>query len=244
MKALIYISILFPSILTAQITLDRQVFGAMGGGSVQPGYSIDYTIGEPIVRTATGGNFDFTQGFQQPFTIGPVVIPLSATFQVVPESCFGAADGSVTITSITGCDSNYTVEWNDLSNGNSVSGLTGGTQVSVTIVSDDGCMLTESFIIILNPGADCALEIFNAFSPNGDGKNDIWYIGNALSWQPNSVTIFDRWGNTIWTADNYDNINVVWDGSDKNGRALPDGTYFFVFVAGTEVKKGFVEITR
>lgn len=243
MRFLTHILLFLPSLSFAQITLDRQVIGATGGGSIQPNFSIDYTVGEPVVTTVTNG-FTLTQGFHQPARLIPITLPLSATFTLRPESCFGASDGTITVSNIQGCDGPYTIEWSDFSTGTSLENLTAGTAVSVTVSSSDGCSITESFTMTLNPGADCSLEIFNAFSPNGDGKNDTWYIGNALSWQPNAVTIYDRWGSTVWSAENYDNADIAWSGVDKNGKMLPDGTYFFVFVAGEEVRKGYVEITR
>ncbi len=63
-----------------------------------------------------------------------------------------------------------------------------------------------------------------AFSPNGDGVNDVWYIENIEMFPNNHVQIFNRWGNMVYEADSYDNS---WDGRRK-GKKMPDATYYFV----------------
>ncbi|CAN5336310.1 hypothetical protein BH09BAC1_BH09BAC1_00350 [soil metagenome] len=47
-------------------TLERQVIGSAGGYEVENGYSLSFTVGEPVVETAINGSLILTQGFQQP----------------------------------------------------------------------------------------------------------------------------------------------------------------------------------
>jgi hypothetical protein len=47
-------------------SLDRQVIGSAGGYEEQGGYSLSFTVGEPVVETAITGTLVLTQGFQQP----------------------------------------------------------------------------------------------------------------------------------------------------------------------------------
>lgn len=47
-------------------SLDRQVIGSAGGFDSQGGYSLSFTVGEPVVETAISGTLVLTQGFQQP----------------------------------------------------------------------------------------------------------------------------------------------------------------------------------
>lgn len=47
-------------------SLDRQVIGSAGGYETQGGYSLSFTVGEPVVETAITGSLVLTQGFQQP----------------------------------------------------------------------------------------------------------------------------------------------------------------------------------
>lgn len=51
-------------VLAQQIT--PQVIATAGNYSENGGYSVSWTLGEPVVKTETNGNTTFTQGFQQP----------------------------------------------------------------------------------------------------------------------------------------------------------------------------------
>ena len=44
------------------------------------------------------------------------------------------------------------------------------------------------------------LRIPNVFTPNGDGKNDTFYLENLSSFEFNEVTIINRWGSTVYQA--------------------------------------------
>lgn len=52
---------------TAATTNAQTVIGSAGGSSVAGGNGISWTIGEPVTRTAQGGDAILTQGFQQPW---------------------------------------------------------------------------------------------------------------------------------------------------------------------------------
>jgi gliding motility-associated-like protein len=80
----------------------------------------------------------------------------------------------------------------------------------------------------------------NAFSPNGDGINDFFYIKDIDKIRGNQVYVFNRWGNVVFSAKNYDNSLVKWDGG-----GLPEGTYFFIItVDGETVEKGTILLQR
>ncbi len=69
------------------------------------------------------------------------------------------------------------------------------------------------------------LVIPNAFTPNGDGFNDLWLI-EGLELYPNvDMKIFDRWGNIMHVTTNA--ADEPWDGS-FNGRVLPIDSYHYV----------------
>lgn len=82
------------------------------------------------------------------------------------------------------------------------------------------------------PGGGGDLDITDGVSPNGDGKNDFFYIGNIAKYK-NSVEIFNRWGRPVFTAENYDNVNNVFKGIAEGkavvnqGEKLPTGTYYY-----------------
>jgi gliding motility-associated-like protein len=90
---------------------------------------------------------------------------------------------------------------------------------------------------------------YQAFSPNGDGVNDLWIIENITDYPDNSVRIFDQWNNLIFSMDNYDNQNNVWSG-EKNGALMSgdaaDGIYFYAIDKGNDeaIVSGFVVLKR
>lgn len=81
------------------------------------------------------------------------------------------------------------------------------------------------------------LRIPNAFTPNGDGVNDVWKVGyrSLLDFK---CWIFDRYGNQIYYFDNPDD---GWDGKYK-GKTVKSGVYYYVLEArgsdGKKYKKG------
>ena len=61
-------------------------------------------------------------------------------------------------------------------------------------------------------------DIYNGISPNGDGKNDKWvieYIELLPDTQKNRVTIYNRWGDMVWEATDYNNSSIAFDGQKK-----------------------------
>ncbi len=79
----------------------------------------------------------------------------------------------------------------------------------------------------------------DAFSPNGDGINDFFEIIGIEKYQGNSITIVNRWGNTVYKAKNYgiDTYPVFWDGFANTGTTflgneLPTGTYYYILDLG------------
>lgn len=69
------------------------------------------------------------------------------------------------------------------------------------------------------------LEIPTAFSPNGDGINDVWRIPGLDAYRPLLVTVYNRLGTKIYQSNGYPQ---PWDGQYLN-QALPAGTYYYIF---------------
>ena len=85
----------------------------------------------------------------------------------------------------------------------------------------------------------------NTFTPNGDGKNDLWSIPGMADYPGAVVNIHDRWGQRVYSSNGY---RDPWDGTN-DGRVLPDGTYYYHIqlnqIAGRSAPyTGFVSIIR
>ncbi len=72
------------------------------------------------------------------------------------------------------------------------------------------------------------LIIPNVFTPNADGKNDIFTL-DASGMGEISISIFDRWGLKMFETTA--NGNIKWDGKNKGGATVTDGTYFYMLNA-------------
>jgi gliding motility-associated-like protein len=75
-----------------------------------------------------------------------------------------------------------------------------------------------------------AFDFPDGFSPNGDGKNDVWELDFLSEYRDCNVKIFNRWGQVVFESEGYDE---PWDGT-YNGNDLPVGSYYYVIDLGTE----------
>ncbi len=92
-------------------------------------------------------------------------------------------------------------------------------------VTENGCIGNDTIVITVANGP--YLNIPNAFSPNGDGLNDVFLILAAGYKQLNYYRIFNRWGEQVFYSRNF---RTGWDGSYK-GKPCEMGTYFYLISA-------------
>jgi gliding motility-associated-like protein len=85
------------------------------------------------------------------------------------------------------------------------------------------------------------LTFFNAVSPNGDGRNDVFFIEGLQRYPDHHLTIFNRWGMRVYQAAPYtNNWSATWQGSP-----LPDGTYFYSLDDGAGTTySGYIQVQR
>lgn len=116
----------------------------------------------------------------------------------------------------------------------------------VQVEDSFGCIDIDS-VIVYRKALKCgqsALFIPNAFSPNNDGNNDVFYIrGKNLS--NFRFAIFDRWGEKVFES--FD-INTGWDGTYK-GKKLDPAVFGYIFEGkcenGDDIKdKGNITLIR
>jgi gliding motility-associated-like protein len=80
--------------------------------------------------------------------------------------------------------------------------------VVLEVTSADGCVDVDSQEVCIAP--DVVIYVPNAFTPNGDGVNDVFIpVMEGIDADKYELWIFDRWGNMIWYTDD---INEGWDG--------------------------------
>ncbi|OWU90625.1 hypothetical protein APR43_11630 [Flavobacterium sp. NLM] len=92
------------------------------------------------------------------------------------------------------------------------------------------------------------LTVYNEFTPNNDGANDLFRIDCIETFPNNELKVFNRYGALVYSKAHYEND---WDGTANvsgvvnRGDMLPTGTYFYVITIGDgTVKKGWLSIMR
>ncbi len=106
-----------------------------------------------------------------------------------------------------------------------------------------GCSNSESVVVT----KDCAIDIPNIFTPNGDGLNDYFFPRQLLSSRISSfnMQVFDRWGRIVFETDN--SLGKGWDGKYNNADQ-PEGAYLYIidarFDGRTERYSGNVTLLR
>jgi gliding motility-associated-like protein len=121
------------------------------------------------------------------------------------------------------------------------------TVYTLSVVAADGCEASGEIKVNVYR----TISIPNAFTPNGDGKNDIFYVlGGMAGSQIKDFSVFDRWGQRVFRAEGVlpgDPANG-WNGT-YGGAPAPAGVYVYIVtiaLAGGErqVYKGTVMLVR
>ena len=125
----------------------------------------------------------------------------------------------------------------------------GQTTYTITVVNEDGCFDTDEITIFVNENRPVFIP--NAFSPNGDGRNDFTsvFAGPAAT-IINSMQIFDRWGTLMWEGVNLplNDFNTGWDGTFR-GEDVNQGVFVYQasigFIDGVDILfKGDITLLR
>ncbi len=120
------------------------------------------------------------------------------------------------------------------------------TSTYVYVYAENGHCVSaiDSFYIAVSDA--CFIVVPNVFSPNGDGVNDHFSLVDYMGIKSLNCSIMNRWGVEIKT---FDRPDFRWDGTDKDGKKVPEGTYFYVIKAQTAggepiEKQGHVNLHR
>ncbi|NJN77249.1 MAG: gliding motility-associated C-terminal domain-containing protein [Saprospiraceae bacterium] len=114
------------------------------------------------------------------------------------------------------------------------------------IVTDANGCIGEDFILI-RTHKNQTIFVANAFTPNGDGNNDVLFVqgvGRFQSVRPLvRFQVFDRWGELVFeTIDApINNENYGWDGTFKNEKM---NSGMFVWVVEVTFEDGSVQRFR
>ena len=102
-----------------------------------------------------------------------------------------------------------------------------------------GCFASDDITISVSKPRD--VYIPNAFSPNGDGINDVFFINATQEvLRIKTMRIFDRWGENVFSLDDFQPNNPIlgWNGDFKSERLNPG---VFIYIVEIEFIDGHVE---
>jgi gliding motility-associated-like protein len=226
-------------------------FGAAGTSSLQAPAPVSFTSAGTVNVTLTATSAAGCIGTAtKPVTIlAPLATP---SINCVDSSFDRVTFGWAAVTGATG----YQVSVNGGAFTNPSSGATGTTHQVTGLAANTSVAITVRALGTLacqqsSATVNCkttlpVLEVYipNTFTPNGDGKNDIFKVYNNYL---KSVTmkVFNQWGELIFTSTD---PGKGWDGTSK-GKLQPTGVYVYVvnvvLLDGTAVnRKGSINLIR
>jgi len=172
---------------------------------------------------------------------------------IVSENPVAAFNGTDTLEMHTGdvLDAGTGLSSYHWNTGDSTESITINSEGMYTVEMESpvGCLGSDSVYVKLVSEEIPEFQIYipNAFSPNGDGVNDVFRVEGDGSRIYNLQTrIYDRWSGLVFSSSGIEN---GWDGK-KNGNPCPGGVYVYkiVFsvdgVQGSQERVGTVMLVR
>jgi len=122
--------------------------------------------------------------------------------------------------------------------------INSSTKFIVQAVDTNGCSTTDSLTVYVTPTGANTFLMPNAFTPNGDGHNDLFGVLHWGDVRLQEFAVYDRYGARIfYTTDPSEN----WDGT-FHGKPQPAGTYVYMVSAwtfcGEVTRRGTVILIR
>jgi gliding motility-associated-like protein len=115
------------------------------------------------------------------------------------------------------------------------------TDYTVTGSNSYGCIDSAKVTVYVDEKVEIPVDAPQTFSPNGDGKNDLWIINNIDVFESCPIKIFNRRGQYVYDKSQYNND---WDGIYQ-GVELPEGAYYYIITCGaSEVHTGNIALIR
>ena len=236
------------------ITINKKPVAIITGGH-------QVCSGTNITLTASGGqDYEWFPSTGLSSTTGSTVtatpnVPITYTVIALSGKCSDTATSTLTVLpapSATVC-CNDTIQMGDtVSLSAAIIGANGFNWTPDTYLSCDTCPNTKAFpkftttyAVVMNDTDGCqkidSVVIFvegcgniwipNAFSPNGDGRNDVFAPKGACM-VSYTMYIFDRWGNKLY----YTNNSQPWNGK-VNSEIAQEDTYVYMITTYDGLKK-------
>ncbi|MBS4040948.1 MAG: gliding motility-associated C-terminal domain-containing protein [Flavobacteriales bacterium] len=114
--------------------------------------------------------------------------------------------------------------------------------IRVQVKDRDGNTLIKDFTILRERVVLESLEVYNSFSPNGDGFNDTWGVPDLRYYKNVRVHIFNKEGRRVFYTENPD---FRWDGSFEDVELATDTFQWVIEIKETgEKRNGTLHLIR
>lgn len=202
-----------------------------------------YTCAHPSATPASTTTYTLVASTSTCGDTTTVLVTVLATPTLTTTSPVSVNQGSSVKLNVTGAVNYFWLpDTGSIYNPNTATPEVYPNQTTLYIVEGigaNGCPGFDSVLVEVIP--DSNLVFYNTFTPNGDGINDLWVVGNLDLYPNNNLTVFNRYGKIVYTAQPYANN---WDGTNL-GENLPDATYYYILDTGVGKKyNGSVTIIR
>jgi len=150
-------------------------------------------------------------------------VSISPTVILMPDTLVGPEKPLVLRADVTGPVTSY--QWSpaigldDPYSAAPVAAPQTTTTYQVVVTTDDNCTATGKVTVGIFRG----MAMPGAFTPNGDGKNDLFRIPPSAAVKIKAFAVYDRWGLKVFYSTN---SAGGWDGT-SGGKPLPAGTYLW-----------------
>ena len=162
--------------------------------------------------------------FSTTFKVIKYEVPVVEKLNIEGNTATVIATGSKTIL--------YSIDGISYQNGNVFTNLPKGVTTFYLKFIDSKCEAVTKKGVILN--------VNNAFTPNGDGRNDTWIIDDlyVFDGQKSSLKVFDRYQKLIFQQDS--NTRFEWDGRTNQRGVSTDSYWYIITLPDGRVINGWV----
>jgi gliding motility-associated-like protein len=196
------------------------------------------------VTDKLGADYSFDIAIAEPAEI-------EIAFASVPSTTFNSCDAEFIAEVTGGANEPFTYVWSGSyghsGTGQRAEGLCAGEIVEFIVTDANGCRGIGRDTVAY-PEDGC-YQVRPVITPGDQDGNNDFVIITCIEAVPNSIEIYNRWGQLVFQATGYDNAGTVWKGLTKNGQPLAEGVYFYILnytdpVRGPEQKKGHINLLR
>jgi gliding motility-associated-like protein len=226
-------------VVNGSTTLSYQwLINGINAGSNSPSFTTDVLNDKDVINCAViSGAGCVVPVLGSGFTMKVNPVPVIA-FNQNPVISGGSGirlEPIITGGNIAGYSWSPSTELDDATQKYPVASPANTTTYRLHVISTGGCDAVAAVTVtVVKP-----IVIPNAFTPNGDGINDLWNIGYLNDYTNCTVDVFNRYGQLIFHSIGY---GKPWNGTN-NGGQLPSGVYYYVIDLKNGTKKLSGEVT-